>query len=310
MSRTGNIHSGNTHSGDTHTGDTHTGDKRIFLAINGKTVSVPEGSTVLQAIRAAGSDVPALCHHEAVPPSGACRLCMVEVTFQGGGTKLVTSCNHLVAHGMQVSTSSERIDTVRRTSFQLLLARNPQAAVVRELACTWGVFSTPYHQNDDQDLCIRCGRCVAICKQVGTEAISFVGRGAEMEVSPPFLRMPLDCIACASCASICPTGHIELTDKGHTRTIWTREFTLIPCKKCGAPTVSPEYRDFKMQQTGLPASYFDICARCKGADSAHTIAGIIQPPALAEDRADDQRLADQARGHAHGFTEHLPVRRA
>lgn len=94
----------------------------VNLTIDGKRVSAEQGTTVLKAARQRGVDIPTLCDHESLPPYGACRICIVEVT-QRGKTKLTSSCTLPVAEGMEVKTSSERVLRTRRMLAELLLAR-------------------------------------------------------------------------------------------------------------------------------------------------------------------------------------------
>jgi bidirectional [NiFe] hydrogenase diaphorase subunit len=265
---------------------------KLHLIVNERPIAVEPGTMLLAAIRQAGHEVPTLCHHEAVPPAGCCRACTVEISADGK-SQLVTACNYAVTSNLKVQTESERVHIVRRTVFELLLAKNPDADIVREVAFKWGITETPYPMATDGDLCIRCGLCVRICKQVGREAIDFVDRGVEMQVGTPFMRLSPDCIGCGSCHAICPTGHITMLDEGLTRTIWKRKFQRIPCRECGAPTVSPEQRDHLMKKAGLLPEYFEICDRCKAKAQGATFAAITvaEPTALAR----DQRRAEQAR---------------
>src|SRR5512136_484801 len=104
----------------------------VKLLIDGKQTQAEEGRTVLQAAREAGIHIPTLCSHESLAPYGACRFCMVEVK-QRGRTKLVTSCTLPAAEGMEIQTRSERVLRIRRVLAELMLARAPGSAVIRDL---------------------------------------------------------------------------------------------------------------------------------------------------------------------------------
>jgi ferredoxin len=94
------------------------------------------------------------------------------------------------------------------------------------------------------DGCIRCARCQRICKIQSSEAIALVGRSASRSVTGPFHRPPEDCLGCLACAINCPAGCISFKDDGFTRTIWEREFALLPCPVCGERVFTKEQLDF------------------------------------------------------------------
>ncbi|PKN04578.1 MAG: (2Fe-2S)-binding protein, partial [Deltaproteobacteria bacterium HGW-Deltaproteobacteria-9] len=96
----------------------------VNMIIDGKNISAPKGTMLLEAIRGAGISVPTLCAHEAVSRSGACRLCVVEIK-KGNRTRIVTSCLYGVEDGLTVNTKSDRVLNVRRLVMELLLARCP-----------------------------------------------------------------------------------------------------------------------------------------------------------------------------------------
>ena len=184
----------------------------IPLVIDGQRISVPEGTTILEAARGQNIPIPTLCHHPALEPYGACRLCTVEMT-ERGRTRLVTSCNYPIRQEMEVQTASEKVLRGRRLLAELLLARCPTAPDIRALAAQLGVTRTRFESGDPEELCHLCGLCVRTCAElVGQSAISFVGRGVEREVGTPFLKVSDDCIACGACEFVCPTGAIKLAD--------------------------------------------------------------------------------------------------
>lgn len=180
----------------------------VNIAINGKKVRARKGDTVLEAARDAGIDIPTLCYHEALLPTGSCRLCVVEVS-QGGGVRTMASCVTPVAEGMKVATNTEKIKRIRRTIIALLEARCPNIDVIKTLAKDLGLRKNPFPK-DDSD-CFLCGMCVRACHEiVGVGAIGIANRGPESEVMPPFSLESSVCIGCGTCAAICPARTFTL----------------------------------------------------------------------------------------------------
>jgi heterodisulfide reductase subunit A2 len=188
----------------------------VTLEIDGKEVRAKEGTTILEAARSVGIDIPTLCYHRALTPYGGCRLCTVEI-FRGRRSRIVTSCVYPVEEGLVVKTKSDTVIRDRKMLIELMLARAPKAKVIQDLAKEYGVEKTRFKIEDPENLCILCGLCTRVCEErIGVSAINFVGRGIERKVQTPFqgtLDINFDvCIACGSCASVCPTGAIKLED--------------------------------------------------------------------------------------------------
>jgi heterodisulfide reductase subunit A2 len=181
----------------------------VQLTIDGKQVRAEAGQTILEAARAAGIGIPTLCHHPAVEPYGACRLCMVEIAVRGR-TRLVTACNYETAEGLEVQTASARVMRSRRMTLELLLARCPEVEALRTLARANGVKDSRFPREKED--CILCGLCVRICRdRMGVGAADFVGRGAGMRVDTPFDRKSEVCITCGACVFVCPTHSRRLS---------------------------------------------------------------------------------------------------
>jgi heterodisulfide reductase subunit A len=188
----------------------------VTLEIDGKEVKAKEGTTILEAARSVGIDIPTLCYHKALTPYGGCRLCTVEI-FRGRRSRIVTSCVYPVEEGLVVKTKSDTVIRDRKMLIELMLARAPKAKVIQDFAKEYGVEKTRFKIEDPENLCILCGLCARVCEErIGVSAINFVGRGVARKVQTPFqgtLDINFDvCIACGSCASICPTGAIKLED--------------------------------------------------------------------------------------------------
>ncbi|MFH1032767.1 MAG: 2Fe-2S iron-sulfur cluster-binding protein [Chloroflexota bacterium] len=178
---------------------------KIKLEIDGKTVEVDEGTTVLQAARKAGIDIPTLCYDERMAPYGGCRLCTVEIG-KNKRTRLVASCVYPVEEGLVVTTESERLTKIRKMIIELLLPGCPTGPI-QTLAKKYGIEKSRFPGENTG--CIMCGLCVRYCAEVKkANAIGFVGRGTEREVAfIPEVASKV-CPGCRECFALCPGGKI------------------------------------------------------------------------------------------------------
>ncbi|MFW6323309.1 MAG: [Fe-Fe] hydrogenase large subunit C-terminal domain-containing protein, partial [Guyparkeria sp.] len=204
----------------------------IEIEVNNRTIEAKEGEMLLSALERAGIRVPTLCHMKDTFPSGACRMCVVEVE---GARNLVPSCAFPVNPGMKVQTHSPRAVRARKTVVELLLADHPDDCLycvrnsncqLQELAAEHGVrqrrfegakssykvdTSSPSIVRDPAK-CILCGKCVRVCEEVqGVAAIDFVGRGSQATVGTAFdggLNTST-CVNCGQCILACPTGALR-----------------------------------------------------------------------------------------------------
>ena len=225
----------------------------INLTINGKAATAAEGTTVLDAARGAGVEIPTLCHDPRLKPYGGCRLCLVEIE---GVPRPVTACTTPAAEGMAVTTESDKLYGLRKTVIELLLSDHPNDCMVCERAgdCSLQEFAYFYGLRDnrfwgarrqyqnkdnnafierDMEKCILCAKCVRVCDEVqGVGAIDLAYRGFQAKVCPPYEK-DLECEFCGQCVSVCPTG--ALTGKswaGRGRQKGTRTMDTI-CPYCG-----------------------------------------------------------------------------
>lgn len=228
----------------------------ITLTIDGREVRVPQGISVLDAAHSAGIDIPVLCHHPALPPEGACRLCMVQVEGQRG---LQPACTFPAAPGMVIQTETPAVVEARRFALNLLLSDHPldcmtcDAAgdcLLQDLAYQYGVKETDFKGRQhsyaidrsnpfiqvDRNKCILCRRCVRACNVInGVEAISVVYRGFDAHIAfgADAGMQDSPCEFCGSCVSVCPTAALmprEAIGKGRT---WEFERTTTTCSYCG-----------------------------------------------------------------------------
>jgi len=239
------------------------------LTIDHQTIHVPEGTTVLHAIRQAGVHLPTLCYWEGLPPYGACRLCLVEMTAPTQQT--IAACAYPAADGMVIETQGAHAVAVRKMMLEFMLARCPDSDVVRALAAEAGVTETRFAMDRRSDeLCILCGSCVRVCRDlVGAAAISFIGRGAEREVGAPFHLQSEACIGCGACAAVCPTGAVKIEDVDGQRVLrtWNTTVPLKPCKVCGKP-FAPEPMAFLRGLVEASENLWGVCPTCRRKQAA------------------------------------------
>jgi heterodisulfide reductase subunit A len=177
----------------------------ISLTIDNQRVEIEEGTKLLGAIEKQGIKIPTLCHHKALTPYGACRLCIVEIHTPGRQPAIHASCSYPVQEGMVVFTNTGRVKNARKIVAELLLARCPDSDVIQRIALEHGVTKPRITvKNDD---CIYCGLCVRMCEErMGRSAIGFTGRGSRKKLEPPFGMHNDRCWACGACDFICPVG--------------------------------------------------------------------------------------------------------
>jgi predicted molibdopterin-dependent oxidoreductase YjgC len=250
----------------------HEGASMPRLTIDDQSIEVAAGETVLQGIRQAGVHLPTLCYWAGLPPYGACRLCLVEMTAPQH--QVIAACAYPVEDGLVIDTQGEHAAAIRKMMLEFMLARCPTSDVIRSLAAEAGVTSTRFTSDTPPDeLCILCGLCVRVCRDlVGAAAIGFIGRGARREVGSPFHLQAEACIGCGACAAICPTGAIEIEDVDGQRVLhtWNTRVPLKPCPECGQP-YAPEPMMFLRDLVEVSAELWGICPACRRKQAARQL---------------------------------------
>ncbi|EGO6583740.1 formate dehydrogenase subunit alpha [Enterococcus faecalis] len=231
----------------------------VTLSIDNQEVTVPKGTTILEAAKTLGVEIPTLCHLKELAPDGSCRMCVVEVE---GGRRggLTTACTAHCQEDMVVSTHSEKVADSRRFILDLLLSNHKLDCFscgkngdcqLQQYALDYGIDATsftegkrmPCHQEDtsnpffsyDPEKCIMCRRCARVCQlRQGRDVLSIANRGFETKMMPSY-GQAFDqsiCESCGNCVSSCPTGALTAKDTKEYRK-WETQKIPTTCPHCG-----------------------------------------------------------------------------
>lgn len=213
----------------------------VNIKINNMPVSVPTGSTILEAARQIGIEIPTLCYLKEINEIGACRICMVEVK---GARSLVTACVYPVFEGMEVFTNTQKVHDSRKLTLELILSTHDRSCLscVRSGSCELQTLCQEYGVDDesrfdgeniqyefddstahlvrDNNKCILCRRCVAACQMQKVSVIGTNDRGFDTHIGSAFEKDlgEVSCVSCGQCIVHCPTG--ALTEKDETDKVW------------------------------------------------------------------------------------------
>jgi formate dehydrogenase major subunit len=233
------------------------GSKTVTLDIDGVSVTVPEGTSIMRAAAAVGRQIPKLCATDTLKAFGSCRLCLVEIEGRKG---FPASCTTLVADGLKIRTETPKLRQLRRGVMELYISDHPLDCVtcpanghceLQDMADELDLTETRYglagknHQHMSADtsnpyftfdptMCIVCSRCVRACDEVqGTFALTIQGRGFNSKVSAsqnePFLAS--ECVSCGACVEACPT--VALTEKSVIALGRPERAVTTTCAYCG-----------------------------------------------------------------------------
>ena len=227
---------------------------QIRITIDGISLQVPQGITILEAACRVNIKIPTLCHLSDLTPTGSCRMCVVKVE---GVRNLCASCVHPAAEGMVIYTHSQEVLEARRSVLEFLLANHPTdclscsrntdcelQSLAADLSLTFNRISGekrhyPVDRDNafimrDNEKCILCGRCVRVCEELQVcNVLGFMGRGFLTKVAPPFdtPTHDSDCVFCGACVSACPVG--ALTEKELSQAGKPDRKVRTTCPFCG-----------------------------------------------------------------------------
>jgi predicted molibdopterin-dependent oxidoreductase YjgC len=198
----------------------------ITLTIDGQPVTVPAGTTILEAARRLGIEIPIICYHDHLTANGLCRVCSVDI----GGRVQAAACVTHCGEGMKVQTHNEPVCRGRRTILEMLASavELSQAPEIEALALEYGASgerfaggrrrNAPVYDDNpfyvrDYNQCINCWRCVQVCAEDAqyTYALNFDGRGFSTRIGT-FFDDPMPdttCVFCGQCVGVCPTGALK-----------------------------------------------------------------------------------------------------
>ena len=245
--------------------------ENLNIKINGVAVSAPKGSTILEAARIAGIEIPTLCYLKDINEIGACRICVVEVK---GARSLVASCVYPIFEGMEIFTNTPKVLESRKQTLQLILSTHKRTCLscVRSGDCElqklckefrveneglydgsrnrYEIDNSAAHMYRDNNKCIVCRRCTAVCSN--TQGIGVIGaneRGFNTNIGSAFEAGlgETSCVSCGQCIAVCPTGAIS--EKDNTADVWA---ALADSSKHVIVQTAPAVRSAIAEEFGNP----------------------------------------------------------
>ncbi len=310
----------------------------VRIEIDGRALSVPDGTSVMRAAALAGVSVPKLCATDSLKAFGSCRLCLVEIEGRKG---YPASCTTLVAEGMKIRTESEKLHQLRKGVVELYVSEHPlecegcpaeNHCELQDMAALHGVTASPYLHSDrrppavthaaaaiefrqdatspyfnfNPELCIVCSRCVRACDETqGTLALTVSGRGLASQIAASQAESFVDseCVSCGACVEACPTA--ALSEKSLLAAPQPQQAITTTCAYCGVGcSLKAEVADGKVARM-VPnrdghANQGHACVKGRFAYGYATHPDRITKPMIRAKISDPWREVswDEAIGHA------------
>lgn len=295
--------------------------KTATVTIDGKQVTVPSGTTILEAAAELGIKIPTLCWLKKVSTTGACRVCVVEVE---GVERPMTACNTPVKDGINVTTFTPALEKIRRDTLELMLVNHPLDCPVCDAAGECDLqdscYSLKVNRNkfaadlerlpirydwklleSDPNRCILCEKCVKVCREiVGREAIEIVDRG-DRTIIDTISGEPLDCDFCGNCINACPTGTLISKPFKFRGRPWAFEVTPGVCAFCSSGCQieyhAKDGRIDRVTSNDDTYNHGNLCSNGRFGYAAFSSPGRITVPMMSEGNGDQRKVTwDQALG--------------
>ena len=225
----------------------------VNITVDGKKVTAPAGTLLIEACKTAGVEVPAFCYYPGLSLQGACRMCMVKIEKM---PKLQTACTTVISEGMSVTTSGEEVEQARKSMVELLLGNHPLDCPVcdaggecelQDMTFSYGAAESKYmesknHKEEqqwspvvyfDRPRCILCYRCVRVCDEAMDVAALGIQNRASGSVIAPNMGDHLECEECGMCIDICPVGALTSGAYRYKTRPWEMTHTGTACAHCG-----------------------------------------------------------------------------
>ncbi|MBC7961707.1 MAG: molybdopterin-dependent oxidoreductase [Steroidobacteraceae bacterium] len=297
--------------------------KSATVTIDGKQVTVPAGTTILDAAAELGIKIPTLCWLKKVSTTGACRICVVEVE---GVERPMTACNTPVKDGLNVTTSTPVLEQIRKNTLELMLVNHPLDCPVCDAAGECDLQDSCYTLQvdrnkfgaelerlpirydwrlleSDPNRCILCEKCVKVCREiVGREAIEIVDRG-DRTIIDTISGEPLDCDFCGNCINACPTGTLISKPFKFRGRPWAFDVTPGVCAFCSSGCQieyhAKDGRIDRVTSSDNTYNHGNLCANGRFGYAAFNSSGRVTAPMMREGSSDQRKVSwDQALGSA------------
>ena len=234
----------------------------IDITIDGREIKAKANQTILQAARENKIKIPHLCFHPALKPAGTCKLCCVEVISPSGKHGVMLSCLVKVKNNMVIKTNSDILKEKRRAAFNKLLQMAPESERIRRLAAEYDIEVTPPPNG-----CIRCKLCIRVCSEIVKASALKMEKTKD---GSKVVANPGRCIGCGTCANLCPTNIIKISDKDNVRTVSIKDeiigqLPLVRCEACHkmfATTVFLQHVEEVNEYHTHTREHHNLCPEC------------------------------------------------